>query len=80
MSVVLDDENYLKGILKDNEWLHSNYRKLIEKYNNQYIAIKGQDIKANANTLDEFKTILKQNNLDFDMILVEHITDDKECR
>ncbi len=80
MSVVLDDENYLKNILKDNEWLHSNYGKLIEQYNNQYIAIKGQDIKANANTLDEFKKILKQKNLDFDMVLVEHITIENECR
>ena len=73
MSIVLDD-NKLQEICNDSKYLHTRYNELLEKYDQQYIAIKNQQVCRNAKTLDKWKNLLQKENIQLGTILVEFIS------
>ena len=74
MSTILDR---LQQIQKDTEWLHSYYDELIKKHDQEYIAIKNQNVVEHDVDLDELKKKLKGRNIEAKNVLIEFIRDKK---
>jgi hypothetical protein len=79
MNVVVDEEQ-LQHFDKDTEWLRSHYDDLIEKHNQEYVAIDNQDVIAYDNNLDKLKQKLAEKHIEFTDILIEFIRDKKYLR
>jgi Family of unknown function (DUF5678) len=73
VSTIVDED--LEQLDMDSEWLHSHYDELLEKFNQEYVAIRNQQVIASANDLDELKQDLREKNIDYNNILVEFIRD-----
>jgi hypothetical protein len=73
MHTILDEE--LEQFERDTEWLHGHYNELIEKFNQEYVAIKNQEIIEHDINPDELKQKLKGKGIEPKNILVEFIRD-----
>ena len=76
MSIVLGDED-LKEFEDDSEWLNSNYNKLIQEYDKEYVAIKNQTVIKHDKDLDKLKEKLNQDEIKLGTIFIEFIRDKK---
>jgi hypothetical protein len=74
MSLVLDD-NKLQEIYNDGEYLHRDYNELLEKYDQNYVAIKNQKVFKYAKTLEELKDLLQKENIQLGTIFIKFIRD-----
>jgi len=61
MVATLEDE--LTEIDNDVKWLHGNYNELINQYNEDYIAIKNQNVIDHNDQLDKLKEMLEKKEL-----------------
>jgi hypothetical protein len=73
MSTALDED--LDRLDKDSRWLHSQYVELINKFNEEYVAIKNEDVLTHDKNLENFKTKLKEEGLKPSEVLIEYIRD-----
>jgi Family of unknown function (DUF5678) len=71
MTTVLDDE--LDEADKDTEWLHNHYNELVEKYDQQHIAIKNKDVIEKDKELDGLILKLKQKGVEPADVLIQFI-------
>jgi hypothetical protein len=46
-------EAELKEFVEDTKWLQSHYDEVLDKYNEQYIAIKNQGVLESGETIEE---------------------------
>jgi DNA polymerase III alpha subunit (gram-positive type) len=76
MSLILDEE--LERFDKDTEWLHSHYDELIEKFNQEYVAINNQDVIEHDNSLEKLKQKLRERGIESTNILIEFIRDKRD--
>jgi hypothetical protein len=73
VSTILDEE--LEQFDRDTEWLRSHYDELLEQFNQEYVAIRNQQVIESAKDLDELKQELREKNIEPKDILVEFIRD-----
>jgi len=58
VSTILDEE--LEQFDRDTEWLRSHYDELLEQFNQEYVAIRNQQVIESAKDLDELKQELRE--------------------
>jgi uncharacterized protein len=73
MAVTLEED--LKELESDTECLHSNYKELINQYNQQFVAIRNRDIAASDKDLDGLKQKLRESGIKPGEVLVDYISD-----
>jgi hypothetical protein len=73
MATILEEE--LKELDADTEWLHSNYNELINKYNEQFFAIRNRDIIVHDKDSDELIEKLREKGFQPGEVLTEYIRD-----
>lgn len=61
----------------DNEvkWLHANYNELINKHNQEFVAIKNEGIIEHAKELESLKVKLEGKGIKTSDVLIEFIRD-----
>jgi Family of unknown function (DUF5678) len=72
MSNVLDE---LEQLNNDVEWLHTNYRDLINQYNEEFVTIKNRKVIEHNKDLQLLKEKLKEKGIEASAILIEFIKD-----
>jgi len=72
MATMLEEE--LKELDADVEWLHSNYNDLMNKYNEQLVAIRNRDIIAHDKDSDKLKEKLKEKGFQPGEVLTKYIS------
>jgi hypothetical protein len=72
MSNVLDE---LEQLNNDVEWPHTNYRDLINHYNEEFVTIKNHEIIEHDKDLHILKQKLKEKGLEPTTVLIEFIKD-----
>lgn len=63
----------IKRIEEDNKWLQSNYEKIQEEFENEYVAIKDKNIVDRDKNFNALLRKLKKKDIDPAFILVEFI-------
>ena len=73
MTMITEAE--LKEFVEDTKWLHSNYDDVLDKYNNQYIAIQNQAVLDSAEDINKLRDKLDKRHIKIQQIFIEHVTD-----
>jgi predicted DNA-binding protein (UPF0278 family) len=73
MTMITEAE--LKEFVEDTKWLHSHYDEMLDKYNDQYIAIQHQDVLDSAKNIEVLRDKLERRNIKAQEIFIEYIKD-----
>jgi hypothetical protein len=65
----------LKEYSKDAEWLHSNYAELLKFHNNEYVAIRDQNILRFDKDFDKLRQAIKQDGIEPSQVLIEYVSE-----
>ena len=64
----------INSIEKDLEWFSLNYKNLIKKFDEKFIAIKDENIVAEGDTFEEVINKIEAKNLDPTNVLVKFVS------
>jgi hypothetical protein len=68
----------LRQIHKDREWFNDNYAQLKDKYNEEYIAVKNEDvIDSDKNLVNLLKRITQKYEKNHRSVIIECMSDHK---
>lgn len=69
-----DEVEILVRAKKDAEWISAHYEQLLQKYDNQFIAVREQEILAANSDVDELLVQLEKKGIQANELLVKFIT------
>ncbi len=64
-----------KEFVEDTKWLHTHYDEILDKYNEQYIAIQHQSVLDSAKNIETLGDKLKKRNIKAQDVFIEYIKD-----
>jgi hypothetical protein len=67
----------LEEYTRDHDWIKDNYQTLHKRYGEKYIAVKKQQVVADAKTIEELKAKLEPQG-DLTEYVIEYLTE-KPC-
>lgn len=73
MTTVLEDELY--QLERDTKWLHAHYNELIDMYNEEFVAVKNEDVIRHEKDWERLKFKLEKIGIKPSEILIEYIRD-----
>lgn len=74
MNTEMQTLQLLNSIEKDLEWFSLNYKNLIKKFNEKFIAIKDESIVAEGHTFEEVISKIESKNLDPTNVLIKFVS------
>jgi len=74
MAAEMQTLQLINSIEKDLEWFSLNYKNLIKKFDEKFIAIKDENIVAEGDTFEEVINKIEAKNLDPTNVLVKFVS------
>jgi Family of unknown function (DUF5678) len=79
MSIILDEEHDEQLNVLDNDvrWLHNNYDNLLKEHNDEFVAIKKENVIGYDKDLEKLKEKLKEAGIKPSEVLVDFMRQKK---